>query len=283
MKEIITITGTKEISSIITIHTHGGKFHADEVCTVALLELLGFSGEVKRNFKTPETVGENELVIDIGGGEFDHHDKDAIKYRENKCPKAAFGLVCDKITIDGKSLEEVYPCFDRDIAQPIDARDNGYTEDIKESYFAEIVNPFNTFWDENPNAQDEQFRIAVEMVKPILSRMMASLKSKADGEKLVRESDILDGNILVLEKFAPWQEYIDASILGVVFPSLRGGWNCQIAPRGIGFDRKGDFEGDLKTDGIANFVHPSGFLCGCDTKEQAIAAAKRIIPRPINE
>ena len=70
--------------------THGGKFHADDVFSAALLRLLRPDIRIHRGFQVPEAF--EGLVFDIGLGPFDHHQQDA-PVRENGVPYAAFGLL----------------------------------------------------------------------------------------------------------------------------------------------------------------------------------------------
>lgn len=282
MKEITinTVNGNINFSDLNRAYTHGGGFHADDVCTVGLLELLkGEELEVVRVFKVPEEIdNQHSIIFDIGNGEFDHHAEPRETY-EDGCPLAAFGKVARAILVDGETLEDIYPGFVKLIAKPIEAHDNGYVaEDIKESYFAEVINAFGTLWnkDENP---DTQFRIAVNVVKPILQRQLDSLASKKLAKEVVESAPVV-GRVIVLDKFAPWQDYIDEKVLGAVFPSNRGGWNVQLAPAPGQFNRRADFRGDLKESGLVNFIHPAGFLCACDTREQALQVINYILPRP---
>src|SRR5450756_919873 len=70
--------------------THGGKFHADDVFSAALLKMIYPGIHIIRAFEVP--YGFDGIVFDIGFGKFDHHQKDA-RIRENGVPYAAFGLL----------------------------------------------------------------------------------------------------------------------------------------------------------------------------------------------
>lgn len=278
---IKTVNGTINISALDKVYTHGGAFHADDVCSTALLEILkGEEIEVRRVFGGPweDMDPEHAITFDIGGGEFDHHSEPRECY-EDGCPMAAFGKVARAIRVEGETLENIYPGFTHSIAKPIEARDNGYSaDDIKSSYFAEIVNSFGTLWDKNEDA-DDQFRIAVNVVKPILQRQLDSLLSKKKAQSVIENAPVI-GRVIILDEFAPWQDFIGDEILGAVFPSLRGGWNVQIAGAPGGqFNRKADFSDGLKEAGLTNFIHPAGFMCACDTREQALQVVDYIIPR----
>ena len=280
-KVTITINGQEtNINSIKNAYTHGGVFHADEVCTTALLYILGYEGNINRIFnnEVPD-LPEGSFIFDIGGGEFDHHVKDKLQFHDDGCPKAAFSLVAEAIRIDGMTLEEVYPGFTAAIAKPIDARDNGYiSDDIKSSYFAEIVNPFNTLWNNEFETPTKQFWTATQLVSVVLRRMLERLESTKLAEDGVRNAEVIDG-VKVLPKFMPWQNYINDDILACAFPSDRGGWNIQLAPVKPGsFETKAEFCFNESQKGIVTFVHPNGFLCACEKKTDVyrlISAVKK--------
>lgn len=280
-KVTITINGQeKMLNTVKDAYTHGGVFHADEVCTTALLIILGYDGKVYRVFNNELTdLPEDTFIFDIGGGEFDHHVKDKMKFHDDGCPKAAFSLVSEAIRIDGMTLEEYYPGFVDTIAKPIDARDNGFISDnIKASYFAEIVNPFNPLWDCEYETSTRQFWATVSVVIVILKRMLENLVSKKMAAEKVHTAEVCDG-VMVLNEFVPWQTHINDDVIACAFPSLRGGWNIQLAPVKPGsFETKAEFCFNEFQKSIVTFVHPNGFLCACNTKEDVyklISAVKK--------
>lgn len=273
----ITINGVDVcLSELSECFTHGGKFHADDVCTVALLEFFGFKGTVNRVFKIADELktGTN-LVFDIGNTEFDHHDKDAAEFYEDGCPMAAFGKVARAIKVDGRPLEDLFPGFTDTIAKPIEAHDNGYnSESIAQSYFAVICNSFVPTWDELDRTMDSAFREAVDACREILRRQLIQLRSKANAEMEVRkaEEEAIDG-VIILNKFLPWGDFISENIKGAIFPSARGGWNLQVAPDrskpGV-LANKAKFNFTDEQEALTTFIHPAGFICAVNTKEDAI-------------
>ncbi len=273
----ITINGVDVcLSELSECFTHGGKFHADDVCTVALLEFFGFKGTVNRVFKISDELktGTN-LVFDIGYGEFDHHGKDSAEFYEDGCPMAAFGKVARAIKVDGRSLEDLFPGFTDTIAKPIEAHDNGYSsESIAQSYFAVICNSFVPTWDELDRTMDSAFREAVDTCRDILGRLLIQLRSKANAELEVRkaEEEAVDG-VIILDKFLPWGDFISENIKGAIFPSARGGWNLQVAPDrskpGV-LANKACFNFTEEQEALCTFIHPAGFICAVNDKEDAI-------------
>lgn len=65
--------------------THGGKFHADDIFSSALLLYLNPEIQITRGNQVPEEY--DGIVFDIGRGAYDHHQKDS-RVRENGIPYA---------------------------------------------------------------------------------------------------------------------------------------------------------------------------------------------------
>ena len=276
MRTILINGEEKCLSEIQEVFTHGGKFHADDVCTVALLEFFGFEGTVNRVFKISDELKESgALIFDIGDTEFDHHNKEAMEYYEDNCPMAAFGKVARAIRVDGRSLEDLFPGFTDTIAKPIEAHDNGYnSESIAQSYFAVICNSFVPTWDELDRTMDSAFREAVDACRIILGRQLIQLRSKANAllEVIKAEEEAVDG-VIILDKFLPWGDFISENIKGAIFPSARGGWNLQVAPDrskpGV-LANKAKFNFTEEQKALTTFIHPAGFICATNTKEDAL-------------
>ena len=66
--------------------THGGKFHADDVFSTALLQIVRPDIQVTRGFVVPDDF--DGIVYDVGGGMFDHH-QEPRETRPNGVPYAA--------------------------------------------------------------------------------------------------------------------------------------------------------------------------------------------------
>ena len=108
--------------------THGGKFHADDVFSGALLTILNPEIQIQRAFQVPE--GYTGLVFDLGWGRFDHHQNGA-PVRENGVPYAAFGLLWrefgEEFLLRHCSKEDTareFARFDEQFVQPLDLDDN---------------------------------------------------------------------------------------------------------------------------------------------------------------
>ena len=119
--------------------THGGKFHADDVFSSALLLYINPEISITRGNSVPDDF--TGIVFDIGRGEFDHHQKDS-RIRENGVPYAAFGLLWEAVGADILG-EELAVKFDESFVQPLDNNDN--TGEKNE--LATLIGNFNPTWD----------------------------------------------------------------------------------------------------------------------------------------
>lgn len=285
--------------------THSGIFHGDEVFATVILakvaELQGKNVVLARTFKVPENLSDDVIVYDIGGGALDHHQKGGNGIRANEVPYAACGLVWSEfghlLTADSSNHGFVWRIVESMLIQGVDAVDNGSLP--KMDYPARIlsvssiISTFNPLWDSEEES-DEAFLKAVSMAEIIFDNVLNSAKAKARAEEIVEEAiEKSEGGVMVLNRFAPWQEFIFSSenpkakeILFVVFPSNRGGFNWQGVPECPGsFNVKkatpkkwwGLSVSDLQNvTGVATatFCHNNGFLGAADTLEDTIKMAR---------
>ena len=104
---------------------------------------------------------------------------------------------------------------------------------------------FNPTWTEHMSSEeiDDQFNKLVDMMIPVFKRYIHSVMDEADAEiaveKLIEHNK--NPNILVLDQYISWERAVcnHPEIVMVIYPSLRGGWNIQLAPQEYGsFDTK---------------------------------------------
>lgn len=125
--------------------THGGKFHADDVFSAALLLYLNPEIQIERGNQVPENY--EGIVFDVGRGAYDHHQKDS-RVRENGIPYAAFGLLWEVLG------EDLAVQFDESFVQPLDQNDN--TGEKNE--LATLIGNFNPTWDTKGGTNEAFFR-----------------------------------------------------------------------------------------------------------------------------
>lgn len=255
--------------------THGGRFHADDVFSSALLRILRPDIKIYRGFQVP--INFSGIVYDIGDGPFDHHAKGSPK-RPNGVPYAAFGLLWKEY--GHFFLSEVEAArFDDKFIQPLDLDDNTGCGNI----LSGAIGAFNPVWDSDANT-DEAFFEAVEVAEKLLRHKLESLRAVERGKEMVtQELANMQDNIVVLARYAPWKPVlVPTPAEFVVFPSARGGYSVQCIPKDFN-GKTGDkvpmpagwrgqpVEKLRAISGVPGikFCHASGFMATAETVEDA--------------
>lgn len=296
---MITIT---KVSSTTNAVTHGGIFHADEVMATVILGKVFEDLKVLRTFSVPNILNPDVIVYDIGGGQYDHHQKGGNGARENGVLYSSCGLIWrdfgHKLVADTVNPELVWSLVDHDLIQGIDAIDNGIKLKTNPCIpqcmtLSRAISGFNPRWDSNEDA-DEAFLKAVAFAEVVFDNVLADATSKAKAKAIVDEAIARsNGKIMILDRFVPWQDCIFSSknpkapeIQFVVFPSNRGGYNWQCVPVSLGsfFQRKAvpsEWKGlngsslqEVTGIATATFCHPAGFIGGAETLEDTIRLAE---------
>ena len=262
--------------------THGGKFHADDVFSAALLLYLNPEIQITRGNKVPEEY--DGIVFDIGRGEYDHHQIDS-RIRDNGVPYAAFGLLWEQLGA-GILGEELAQEFDEAFVQPLDNNDN--TGEKNE--LASLIGSFNPSWDEN-GGTDEAFFRAVSVAGMILENKFARYLGNERADKRIEEvletrDQTGDSRILVLPEFIPCQKRLsETEVAFVIFPSNRGGYCIQPQKKEYSLNYKCSFPSEWlgleneelqKETGLssATFCHKGGFLMSVGDLSDAIRACQ---------
>lgn len=306
--------------------THSGTFHGDEVMATAILIHFCCTPAGHKRFPeglrlfrgTDEDVSrfKGRLVYDIGGGEYDHHDKNHMEYRENNVPYASCGLIWRRF---GGPVSEAWginpSMIDKNICEGIDARDNGVTirntatlglssenVNIAPLTFSDIVFSMNPNYTEPRNKEysNAMFASAVEMAARILDRELQKL-SAANAAKeylqhyIIEAAESPNPDILVMDVFIPWKaallkfkDVYAENIKAVIYESPREGYQWMLAPVKINsFETrvncpeylKGLRKDDLVKLGYHDglFVHPTGFTGGAGSIETCIRMLRDII------
>lgn len=276
--------------------THGGKFHADDVFSAALLFYFNPEIQITRGNQVPE--GYDGIVFDIGRGEYDHHQKDS-RIRENGIAYAAFGLLWEQL---GSEIlgEELAEKFDESFVQPLDQNDN--TGEKNE--LASLIGSFNPAWDAK-GSNDDAFFQAVGMAGMILESKFERFRGNERADRKIEEileahDDAVDAGkedekILVLPEFVPCQKRLsETEIAFVIFPSNRGGYCIQPQKKEFSMNYKCCFpeewlglEGEdlRKTTGLqgTDFCHKGGFIMTTATLDDAVKACEISLAHYVEE
>ena len=284
----------------VTVVTHNGTFHADDVFAVATL-LIAFEKTAKieilrtRNESAMET---GDFVVDVGGAydpeknRFDHHQIGGAGERQNKIPYASFGLVWRKYGEAISGSNRVSEMIDKKLVQPVDSADNGIPisevifEDLRPYDVRSIISAMNPNWKENQDETDGIFLKTVELAKSILIREIKLSQDEIEAEKFVidayNKSD--DKRIVILEKEYPWLNTLSkfSEPLFVVYPKkevwrIRAVWDGAVAFRNkknlpvVWAGKKGAELSAVTGVPGGIFCHNNLFLAVAETKEAAIA------------
>lgn len=230
----------KKEKNKITIVTHSGQFHADDIFAVATLALmLEEKHEIKVvRSRDPEIINGADYVVDVGGiydeekKRFDHHQLEGGGVRENGIPYASFGLVWKKYGPELAGDSEASSKIEQKLVIPIDAYDSGITlgsslfPDINYYTIDDLVAAFRVTWKENEKELDTRFEFLMNIAKQLFVREIKKLKDKKEAEKFILEAYAQNNNktLLNLDKYYPYKTCMDSmpDILLVTYPDAVG-------------------------------------------------------------
>lgn len=204
-----------------TVATHNGTFHADDVFSVATLELAFASGIEILRTRDEIAIATAGIVVDVGGvydehkDRFDHHQRDGAGVRPNGVPYASFGLVWKKYGLTLCGNQTLVDEIDQDLVQPIDAEDNGIDLSKNNRYhvypfsISSAVHVFNPTWREEENS-DKIFLECVALAKSILERIIARARDKHEADKFVVKAyeSAKDKRLIILDNVYPARDIL---------------------------------------------------------------------------
>lgn len=213
----------------ISIVVHSGKFHADDVFSVATLSLyLNLSPEdfdIKRT-RDIKIIESADYVFDVGfindgKTRFDHHQEGGAGVRSDGIPYASFGSIWEKFGERICGSREVADKIDKKIVEPLDAVDVGIDimtclcEGVSPFTMSDFIYHLNPTWKEGSDSIKESFLGAVKFAKSILEREIKRTKDNLEefkiAEKIIKQKyeETEDKRIIVLEEDIPWKEIIN--------------------------------------------------------------------------
>ncbi|MPY21714.1 MYG1 family protein [Shewanella psychropiezotolerans] len=235
----------------ITIVTHDGNFHADDVFSIAALKCVFPTFNLVRT-RNADIIAKADVVLDVGGeydpdaGRFDHHQRGGAGEREDGIPYSSFGLIWKKYGLEiCQGDQELATSVDAGLVSTIDAIDCGHVTGVATGIsLSHTISMFNPTWQEEGDF-DASFNEAVDFASRILTRFIASANGGISAKAIVAKAidDAEDPRVIVLEKYTPWKRTVHAlseAALYVVYPSQSGQWRIQTVPAELGSfeDRK---------------------------------------------
>ncbi len=261
--------------------THAGKFHADDVFSTALLQILNPNFTVERGFTVPE--GFDGIVYDVGFGQFDHHEEPR-ETRPNGVPYAAFGLLWREFGVGLVGANQAR-LMDENFIQPLDLNDNTGEQDS----LCDAIGSFNPLWD-SAESVDACFAKAVVLAKDLLQKRIEAARAVTRADAAVKAAYAASAHgIVVLDAYLPWKNGLyRTDAVFVVYPSARGGYSAQCCndhktkrsklpfPQSWAGQSPAVIAAKSGMQGIS-FCHPSRFLITADSKETAVAACMQVL------
>ncbi|WP_404340509.1 MYG1 family protein [Pseudoalteromonas mariniglutinosa] len=235
----------------ITIATHNGTFHADDVFSVAALKHIFPSFTLIRT-RDAALIKQADIVIDVGGeydpdaGRFDHHQRGGAGTRENGIPYSSFGLIWQKYGLQlCEGNQDVANAVDAGLVSTIDAIDCGHVEGVSQGIsLSQTISMFNPTWQESSDF-DACFDKAVAFATGLLTRFIAAANGNVNARDIVANAiaEADDPRVIVLKQYTPWKKTVHTlseQALYVVYPSHNGQWIIQTVPAELGSfeDRK---------------------------------------------
>lgn len=231
------------------IATHSGKFHADDVWAVTVLDIVFPGCELIRT-RDPEKIRVADFAVDVGGvwdpetGRFDHHQKGFDGARQSGVEYASAGLVWKThgarcvariaqshsgYAISDEAAQQIAYAIDGDLVQYLDMSDTGAARNAPGGYgLSAVISGFNPTWiDEqelaNPETAEEyrlaQFRRAMDLMADVIANAVKYRVGGMLALEQVRQSELLEeGRVLFLKNAAlPWSTVVRNEMPKVIF------------------------------------------------------------------
>ncbi len=223
-----------------TVATHSGTFHADDVCAVAVLQLV-YGVDVVSVVRTRDesVISAADIVVDVGSvydpalQRFDHHQNGA-PVRENGIPYAAFGLVWKEYGMQLCGNQEIADSIDQVLATPVDAGDSGKSihtplyDGIAPYELYQVIKSFLPAWGSDAS-KDDAFIQAVTFARELLVRVIAHKQAESRMHAYVQEVYAASANKRVLQfeqsvSAVSCMQFPDVEL--VVTPDETGDWTA---------------------------------------------------------
>ena len=310
-----TLTSTKERNKPFVIGTHNGMFHSDEVVACAILCLLNRGKEIQI-IRTRELsiLKQCYICVDIGGGNFDHHQPNFNDVRDNGIPYASAGLVWkyygEKLVFNYMNynpyfckhtdlIPTILKKIDDKVISSVDCEDNGI---VAEKHLFSFISEFLPLWFEKKPDFDKQFYQALKIVIEVLEQNILHIISDVISENILlynySNSKYFSNYILEIpSQTINWLETVtkinasatslcNENIVFVIFPYPAGGWAAQCVPPDLShkFEQRIPFPKswagqteklpEISTVEDATFCHNGCFFIRAKTKEGVIKMCK---------
>jgi len=173
-------------NNCLCIGTHNGIFHCDEIIAISILDILYNETKninVIRSRNLELLNDKTNLLIEIGGGKFDHHQKggngkriNGIEYASSVLVWREFGRDVIVLLSEGKlnneNIEDLFNKIDNDLIQNVDKEDNGQNNSYHQFQF---VKNFLPTWNIEFIDYDKNFEICINISSAIKKKIYQKL------------------------------------------------------------------------------------------------------------
>lgn len=286
---------------MITIATHNGKFHADDVLSVSVLQLIhGVENCTIVRTRDQSLIDAADIVVDVGGEydpkkrRFDHHQEGGAGGRANGIRYSSLGIVWKEYAHLLCSNQHVIDKIDTSVVAPVDAGDNGidiYTvliPGISPHNMQSITSSFLPAWDDSSEESFMRgFHEATLFGRGYIERIIMQTEKKVAAEVEVRRiySEQSDKRILILDAYMPWHFLADEApeLTYVIFLESNRDHYVAMAVKvqkdsfelrkGFPVSWRGHRDDKLReVTGVpeAIFCHNNGFILSAQTKDAVL-------------
>ncbi len=291
--------------------THSGGFHADELCSTAVLSTLFPKAKLVRSRSVEWiTAASDRIVYDVGGvfdadaHAYDHHQRGA-PLRNDGHPYSSFGLIwhhfgkafLQTLGVPADQIEPVHNAIDNSFVLPIDLLDNGAIDPSVAGILSPLTLPNllealkPNFDSEEPDGENQAFQEAVKVARLLIVAQVNQASAHLRAEALVTAAiKSAEGHrVLELPKGMPYWDAVQKAnanqLLFVVHPRGQGDWTLGgIRTNKDSFELRADLPkewGGLNNQELervtgvsgATFCHNGLFIAAAKTREAILEMA----------
>lgn len=303
------------MSESITIGTHDGVFHADDVFACAALTVLYPHAKIVRS-RDANDLANCTYVVDVGNeydpdrGRYDHHQRGRAGAQDGGVFYSAFGLVwkhhgpaiCSTQDVPEEFAYEVAEIVRKRLVAPVDAIDNGQrpkldpnaSQYIPTCSVSAVVSSFNPTWLETQDGWQARygFKSALDLCSWLLRRFIADAWARAKADSVLQKLNEAGEQIVLLEQPMSWQNTLrHPNTMFVVFPAQgdAGRWVAQAVPvKPGGFENRKSFPAtwaglrdeelqQIADEPDARFCHNNLYLVVAASQEGAVRLARKAL------
>lgn len=228
----------------VSIYTHNGAAHADEVIACAILKFIYPTAEIIRTRDAgvikQAALDDTSFLLDIGlqynpkKRLFDHHQPRGAGYRDEineRWPYATAGLVwmhygaqAVKVLhpeLSESGIQEIVRFIDMSILRYVDGVDCGQRFTSSGPSLSSVIASFNNPGNKGSNP-DSAFELMLMLSSSLLTNYISRQVNKISARSIVRASPReFDGQVLKLDVCVPWADVVInemPEVLMVIYP-----------------------------------------------------------------